>query len=97
MMMHTSKNYTGNNRFFGFCVDILERISRDVGFNYLLDLVPDRKYGVRNPDTGEWNGMVQQLVSHVCCVLITISVSVSTSQASILCIWAAIEPICFLR
>ncbi|GJQ67701.1 hypothetical protein Trydic_g16524 [Trypoxylus dichotomus] len=64
MMMHLGKNYTGNNRFFGFCVDILDRISREVGFSYLLDLVPDRKYGVKNPKTGEWNGMVQQLVMH---------------------------------
>lgn len=66
MMMHLGKNYTGNNRFYGFCVDILERISKEVGFDYLLDLVPDRKYGVKDPDTGEWNGMVHQLISHVC-------------------------------
>ncbi|XP_071050372.1 glutamate receptor ionotropic, kainate 2-like isoform X10 [Onthophagus taurus] len=64
VMMHLGKNYTGNGRFYGFCVDILERISKDVGFNYLLDLVPDRKYGVRNQKTGEWNGIVQELILH---------------------------------
>lgn len=65
MMMHFEKNYTGNSRFYGFCVDILDRISKEVGFDYILDLVPDKKYGVKDPKTGEWNGMVRQLISHV--------------------------------
>ena len=64
-MMRKSKNHTGNDRFYGFCVDLLEQISIEVGFGYLLDLVPDRKYGVKNSITGEWNGIVQQLVLHV--------------------------------
>lgn len=64
VMMHYSKNLTGNDRFYGFCVDILDRISREVGFEYILDLVPDRKYGAINT-AGEWNGMVAQLMKHV--------------------------------
>lgn len=65
VMMHYGKNYTGNDRFYGFCVDLLERIARDVGFDYILDLVPDRKYGAQDPFTGEWNGMVLHLMKHV--------------------------------
>lgn len=65
VMMHYSKNLTGNDRFYGFCVDILDRISREVGFEYILDLVPDRKYGAKDKSTGEWNGMVAQLMKHV--------------------------------
>jgi len=64
-MMHYGKNFTGNERFYGFCVDILETISREVGFDYILDLVPDRKYGAKDPETGEWNGMVAQLMKYV--------------------------------
>ncbi|XP_018578369.1 glutamate receptor ionotropic, kainate 2-like isoform X2 [Anoplophora glabripennis] len=64
VMMHTGKNFTGNSRFYGFCIDILERVSQEVGFDYLLDLVPDRKYGARDQNTGIWNGMVLQLVQH---------------------------------
>lgn len=63
--MHSGKNATGNNRFYGFCIDTLERISKEVGFDYLLDLVPDRKYGAQDSETGEWNGMVYQLMTHV--------------------------------
>lgn len=64
-MMHFEKNYTGNERFFGFCVDVLSRVANEVGFDYILDLVPDRKYGAQDPLTGEWNGMVLQLMKHV--------------------------------
>lgn len=75
-MMYTAKNFTGNTRFYGFCIDILERVSQEVGFDYLLDLVPDRKYGARDPDTGMWNGMVLQLMQHVCIRLVFSRISV---------------------
>ncbi|XP_044759059.1 glutamate receptor ionotropic, kainate 2 isoform X6 [Coccinella septempunctata] len=64
VMMQKDKSFKGNSRFYGFCVDILERISKKVGFDYILDLVPDKKYGARDPETGRWNGMVQQLTMH---------------------------------
>ncbi|XP_043273099.1 glutamate receptor ionotropic, kainate 2-like isoform X2 [Venturia canescens] len=64
VMMHHEKNYTGNTRFYGFCVDLLEMVARDVGFSYRLELVADRKYGARDPETGEWNGMVNELMRH---------------------------------
>lgn len=65
MMMRYGKNFTGNERFYGFCVDVLELVARYVGFDYILDLVPDRKYGAKNSQTGEWNGMVAQLMKYV--------------------------------
>lgn len=64
-MMHYGQNLTGNERFFGFCVDILARVASEVGFEYILDLAPDKKYGAKDPTTGEWNGMVFQLMKHV--------------------------------
>lgn len=66
VMMHEGKNHSGNNRFYGFCVDILERISKKAGFNYLINVSRDKKYGAKDPETGEWNGMVYQLIKHVC-------------------------------
>lgn len=64
-MMHYGKNLTGNERFFGFCVDILALVANEAGFDYILDLVPDKKYGAFDPMTGEWNGMVLQLMKQV--------------------------------
>lgn len=74
-MMHSGKNFTGNSRFYGFCIDILERVSREVGFDYLIDLVPDRKYGACDPETGRWNGMVLELIQHVCILCIFLVVA----------------------
>lgn len=35
-------------RFYGFCIDVLERISKIIGFNYILDLVQDKKVSFHN-------------------------------------------------
>ncbi|XP_068994306.1 glutamate receptor ionotropic, kainate 2 isoform X4 [Neodiprion pinetum] len=64
VMMHYEKNYTGNSRFYGFCVDLLKVLAKEVGFSYRMELVPDRKYGARDPETGEWNGIVNELMRH---------------------------------
>ncbi len=33
-----------------------------IGFKFRLYTVPDNLYGVYNPETGEWNGIVRQLI-----------------------------------
>ncbi|XP_023314977.1 glutamate receptor ionotropic, kainate 2-like isoform X5 [Trichogramma pretiosum] len=65
VMMHRDKKHTGNSRFYGFCVDLLEMVAQKLGFAYELELVPDQKYGAPDPVTGEWNGMVRELMRHV--------------------------------
>ena len=50
---------TGNDRFEGFCVDLIEQISDQVGFKYILELVPDDNYGALNLTSGKWNGLVK--------------------------------------
>lgn len=58
-------NSQTNSRFYGFCVELLEKISHEVGFNYILNLVSDGKYGAKDQTSGEWNGMVGQIMKHV--------------------------------
>ena len=36
-----------------------------VGFNYVIEMVPDKKYGALDPETGEWNGVVRQILEKV--------------------------------
>ncbi|XP_059097759.1 glutamate receptor ionotropic, kainate 2-like [Tigriopus californicus] len=52
----------GNDRFEGFCVDLLEHIAELVGFNYVIELIPDNNYGALDLSTGEWNGLVRELM-----------------------------------
>lgn len=54
----------GNDRFEGYCLDLLKELSNILGFIYDIKLVPDGKYGAQN-DRGEWNGMVKELIDHV--------------------------------
>ena len=50
-------NFTGNDRFEGFCIDLLKGIAAQVGFQYNIKLVPDNTYGIFNPETKKWNGI----------------------------------------
>ncbi|OXU24325.1 hypothetical protein TSAR_016178, partial [Trichomalopsis sarcophagae] len=62
VMVREDKNLTGNARFEGFCIDLLKWIAGQVGFQYAIRLVPDHMYGVYDPETKEWNGIVRELM-----------------------------------
>ncbi|XP_011303622.1 glutamate receptor ionotropic, kainate 2 isoform X2 [Fopius arisanus] len=62
VMVRQDKNLTGNARFEGFCIDLLKWIAGQVGFQYAIRLVPDHMYGVYDPETKEWNGIVRELM-----------------------------------
>lgn len=52
-------------QFEGFCIDLLKRIAQVVGFQYRIHLSPEGKYGIYQPETGEWNGIVRELMDRV--------------------------------
>ena len=54
----------GNDRFEGYCADVAGKLAKIVGFDYILRLVKDNKYGEKMPD-GTWNGMVGELTRRV--------------------------------
>lgn len=58
-MLRNTGNFSGNERYEGFCIDLLREIAQMVGFTYRIELVPDGKYGVYNYETKEWNGIVR--------------------------------------
>ncbi|KMQ95198.1 glutamate ionotropic kainate 2-like protein [Lasius niger] len=62
VMVKEDKNLTGNARFEGFCIDLLNWIARRVGFQYAIKMVPDHMYGVYDTQTKEWNGIVRELM-----------------------------------
>ncbi|KAK4291014.1 hypothetical protein Pmani_036144, partial [Petrolisthes manimaculis] len=55
------QNLTGNARYEGFSVDMLEHIASITGFSYTIHVSPSRTYGIQDPETGEWNGIVREL------------------------------------
>ncbi|CAH4035980.1 unnamed protein product [Pieris brassicae] len=62
VMVKEGWNLQGNARFEGFCIDLLARVAARAGFDYRLRLVPDNMYGAWDPDTGQWNGIVRELI-----------------------------------
>ncbi|XP_076823966.1 glutamate receptor ionotropic, delta-1-like [Clavelina lepadiformis] len=51
----------GNARYTGFAVELLKKISQNLGFKFELYEVGDGKYGARLPN-GSWNGLIGDLV-----------------------------------
>ncbi|CAL8116108.1 unnamed protein product [Orchesella dallaii] len=62
VMVKHDTNLTGNARYEGFCIDLLKDVANLVGFQYTIDVVKDGKYGVEDPVTKEWNGIVRELI-----------------------------------
>ncbi|XP_058444442.1 glutamate receptor ionotropic, kainate 2 isoform X2 [Malaya genurostris] len=62
MLKDSPTRLTGNDRFEGFGIDLINELSLLLGFNYTFILQEDGVYGSLNRDTGKWNGMVQELL-----------------------------------
>ncbi|KAJ6654770.1 hypothetical protein lerEdw1_006556 [Lerista edwardsae] len=54
--------FEGNEKYEGYCVDLASEIAKHIGIKYKIAIVPDGKYGARDPNTKIWNGMVGELV-----------------------------------
>ncbi|XP_048021581.1 glutamate receptor 4b isoform X6 [Megalobrama amblycephala] len=62
MLKKNWEMYEGNEQYEGYCVDLAFEIAKHIGFKYKISIVPDGKYGARDPETKIWNGMVGELV-----------------------------------
>ena len=65
MLKESSDTLTGNDRFEGFVVDVIDEVSKLLGFSYVLQIVSDNNYGSYNVETGEWNGVIRALLDGV--------------------------------
>lgn len=65
MFKKSDKPLYGNDRFEGYCIDLLRELSNILGFTYEIRLVEDGKYGAQEESTGQWNGMIKELMDHV--------------------------------
>jgi glutamate receptor, ionotropic, invertebrate len=65
MMKESDELLKGNDRFEGFVFDIIDEISKMLGFHYKFKIVDDSAYGSLDKETGEWNGMIRELLDGV--------------------------------
>uniref|UniRef100_A0AAQ6IC90 Glutamate receptor n=1 Tax=Anabas testudineus TaxID=64144 RepID=A0AAQ6IC90_ANATE len=64
MFKKSDKPLYGNDRFEGYCIDLLRELANILGFTYEVRLVEDGKYGAQDENTGQWNGIVKELMDH---------------------------------
>lgn len=50
-------------KYEGYVIDFVKHLSRELKFKYKINLVKDGKYGSLNPATGQWNGLVGELIA----------------------------------
>nr|AHA51372.1 ANF_receptor domain-containing protein [Euplokamis dunlapae]AQX17744.1 ionotropic glutamate receptor [Euplokamis dunlapae] len=60
----TETNCTGNACFTGYCVDLVEELAKDLGFNYTFVKPPDNKFGGLDADGETWNGNIKELLEN---------------------------------
>lgn len=59
------KNVKPGVLYKGYCIDLLNKLQEELGFQYKIHLVKDGLYGSKNKTTGEWNGMMGELIGGV--------------------------------
>ncbi|KAK3891725.1 hypothetical protein Pcinc_004391 [Petrolisthes cinctipes] len=59
----TSQKTTGNDRYEGFCVDLIREMASILGFNYTIKLVDDGKYGAWDEKQQRFTGMIGELLT----------------------------------
>lgn len=66
IMMKKPKDETefleGNDRFEGYCVELIQRIQQQLRFKYELELVADGKNGNFDKEKNEWNGLIGEII-----------------------------------
>lgn len=75
MLKETSAVLTGNEQYEGFGIDIIDELSKKLGFNYVFRIQADGVYGSLNKETNEFSGMLKEIIE---------GVSVSISEYSTL-------------
>ncbi|KAK3090570.1 hypothetical protein FSP39_012761 [Pinctada imbricata] len=55
----------------GLCVDLLKIMSEEMRFDYELYEVPDKTWGLKDQRTGQWNGLIREIVERKADMVLT--------------------------
>ncbi|XP_026736704.1 probable glutamate receptor, partial [Trichoplusia ni] len=62
MMQESMDRLSGNDRYEGFCIELIDRLAKLLQFNYTFVEQEDGVYGNLDLKTGKWNGMLGRLM-----------------------------------
>ncbi|XP_063906337.1 glutamate receptor ionotropic, kainate 2-like isoform X2 [Zophobas morio] len=63
MRKESSVPLYGNDRYEGFGIDLIAELSKRLGFNYTFIIREDKKNGDYDETSGEWTGMIGDVIS----------------------------------
>lgn len=63
MLKDDSNKLTGNDQYEGFGIELIQELSLLLNFNYTFQIM--ESYGSKDPVTGEWGGMMRELMEGV--------------------------------
>ncbi|KAM4710218.1 glutamate receptor ionotropic, NMDA 3B [Discoglossus pictus] len=66
---------------YGYCIDLLEKLSEDLRFDFELYIVGDGKYGARRGD--RWTGLIGDLLSGAAHMAVT-SFSINSARSTVI-------------
>lgn len=75
MLTETTAQLVGNDRYEGFGIDVIQELSKLLGFNYTFVEQEDGSYGVLNKTTGIWDGMMGEIIAGVNIILLILVAS----------------------
>lgn len=65
MVKESASMLSGNERYEGFGIDIIQELSKSLGFNYTFEVQTDSVYGSYINKTGKWSGMLGKIMDGV--------------------------------
>lgn len=65
MLKETSMKLSGNDRYEGMGIDVIQELAALHGFNYTFKVQTDGSSGNPNKRTGSWTGMIGEVLSGV--------------------------------
>ncbi|KAK1127291.1 hypothetical protein K0M31_003835 [Melipona bicolor] len=63
MLKKSASTMSGNDRYEGFCIDIIQELSKMLGFNYTFEVQTDNQYGSKVEKTNKWTGMLGKIIA----------------------------------
>lgn len=69
MYVQNHESFTGNDRFEGYSINLIDEIAKELNFKYEFMLAPDGKYGSYNAETKKWDGLVKSLLDRVSSII----------------------------
>ncbi|CAG2118559.1 unnamed protein product, partial [Medioppia subpectinata] len=65
MVVKNKDELKGNDRYEGYVVDLVNELAKMLDFQVVIQLVADRQWGAKNAETGEWNGMIGEVMNDI--------------------------------